>query len=375
MFVTLNAAAVILVGMVGVGVYLATTPSRSAPASGPAPLSEPGEWIVFEHFGQAPDGSTTQLDFDRRQIWLTRPDGSGLHELAPGRPADGKVSPDVSPDGTRVVFSTWTPRSLLFETPIDGGEPQLLSKDCSGLPEECQEWDPAYAPDGTRVAFVRYDVPEGRGRFPDGWPASRIGIRDLASGEDTWLESTRLIEAEGWLNQPTWSPDGKQVAYHVAATPRNEGEYPRPTTIWIADVETDAARRLATPDVAHAADPDWSPDGTRIVYSTVGFRESEGGPPLTPQDDIYTIRPDGTGNELICDGAMPVEGTPGGGCWAPSWMPGGEEILYWGYQTWNLMSADGTDKRRVSPDGRLAWFGDRLGFGYSAVWQPRLVEE
>jgi hypothetical protein len=153
----------------------------------------------------------------------------------------------------------------------------------------------------------------------------------------------------------------------------NEDEYPRPTRIWIADVESDTARELPTPGVPHAADPDWSPDGSRIVYSTVGFRESEGAPPMTPQDDIYTIRPDGTDNQLICDGVMPVEGTPGGGCWAPSWMPGGGEILYWGYRTWNLMSSDGGDKRRVDADNRLYWYGDRLGYGYSALWQPQIV--
>jgi Tol biopolymer transport system component len=330
--------------------------------------SEPGEWIVFEHFGQAPDGSTTELDFDNRMIWLVKPDGSELHELAPGQPADGKVAPDVSPDGTKVVFSSWTPRSQVYEVAIDGTEPVLLTTHCSGLVDQCQEWDPAYSPDGSRIAFVRYECGglSGFGTPRCSGPGrSLIGIRDLASGEVTLLEETRVSQDEGWLNQPTWSPDGTEIAYHRASVPAEDFEYPRPTSLWIAEADGSGVRKLVTPGVG--ADPDWSPDGTRIAYSSVGYRESEGAPFGTPKAEIWTIAPDGTDARLVCDGNVDA------GCWAPTWMPGGEEILHWGYQSFDRMKPDGSDKRPVAADGRLRWFGDVLGYGYFGIWQPRLV--
>src|SRR5829696_7435862 len=91
------------------------SPGPSQPAAMPVPTTStttsPSQaldysrlkgWLVFEHFGQAPDGSTTTFDVDRRQIWLVHADGTNLHELAPGVPA-GKASPDISPDGTKVI--------------------------------------------------------------------------------------------------------------------------------------------------------------------------------------------------------------------------------------------------------------------------------
>ena len=50
-------------------------------------------WIVFEHFGQTPDGTTPTFDVDLRMIWLVHADGSDLHELTPGKPADGRCHP------------------------------------------------------------------------------------------------------------------------------------------------------------------------------------------------------------------------------------------------------------------------------------------
>lgn len=332
-----------------------TTGGPDLVAPSPTPLlpedydSVPG-WIVFEHFGKAPDGSSTEMDYNNRMIWLVKADGSGLHELAPGQPADGKASPDISPDGTLVAFMSWDPAVVLYEAPIEGGEPRLLSSGCSGLVEECQEYDPAYSPDGSRLAFVHLGV-DGDTTYTE------LAIRDRATGEVTYLESTRRPADETWLSQPTWSPDGTRIAYHIAT---DQGDsYPSPLRIWIVGADGSDPEELATPAGEDAADADWSPDGSRIVYSTVGFRESEG---RQVDPKISSINPDGTDVQLLCDGDT-------GGCMAPSWTPDGRHILYWGFQTWNLMGADGSNQAPVNAPA-LTLFGDQLGFGYSAVWQP-----
>ena len=71
----------------------------------------------------------------------------------------------------------------------------------------CFEHDPTYSPDGKRVAFMRVEGTESS-------QSSVIGVRDLETHQVTLLETTRVPLTTGDLAQPTWSPDGSQIAYH-----------------------------------------------------------------------------------------------------------------------------------------------------------------
>ena len=338
------------------------SPSSPVPASripSAAPPSSAGVpdytglqgWIVFEHFGQAPDGSTTTFDPDLRQIWLVHADGTGLQELAPGSPA-GKSSPDISPDGTKVLFNSWDGARRIYEVSIEGGQPVLVSTNCQDVPL-CDENDPSYSPDGGRVAFVRV---EDAGATQ----SSVIGIRHLATHEVILIESTRVPLSTGNLAQPTWSPDGLQIAYHRnTQSPTDD----RPTKIRIEIVNVDGTglRELPAPTgEAKAGDPDWSPDGSLIVFSTMPNREGEGDGNGSP--GIFTIHPDGTGLTDVCGACLQ------GGI-APSWTPEGEHILFWGFRTWAMMDPDGANMAHInSPD--LTWFGKDQGYGYFGLLQP-----
>jgi Tol biopolymer transport system component len=350
---TVALAAVAGLGVMAVGSQPSTPPPvpTTAPSSAPTPPPTANAraldgYLVFEHFGKAPDGSSTEMDYDSRMIWIVRPDGDDLRELAPGNPVDGKVSPDISPDGTTVVFSSWSPLRRIYEVTLPTGEPRLLSTDCSGVDEECWDEDPAYSPDGSRIAFVRT-----RGALAEG--QSEIAIQDLATGAVTLLVATGVPMAEGWIAQPSWSPDGTQIVYHRNMQTQADNR-PTATSLLIAEADGTAVRELPTPPGQNAADADWSPDGTRILFASAGFRETEG---VEVPSDIFTIRPDGTGL---------VELLPG---WAPSWTPDGRHILYWGVRTPYLANADGTDGRAIDAVA-LDYFGDNLGYGYSWHLQP-----
>jgi Tol biopolymer transport system component len=332
-----------------------TTPTPSASSSsaaGPPPDYKglPG-WIVFEHFGQAPDGSTTTFDPDRRQIWLVHADGSNLHELAPGNPV-GKASPDISPDGSKVIFNSWEDPTQIWEASIEGGQPVLVSADCAAA-TACLEHDPTYSPDGKRLAFMRV---EGFGSSSE---SSVIGVRDLDTHQVTLLETTRVLLSTGDLAQPTWSPDGLQIAYHRnTQTPTDE--HPTKIRIEIVNVDGTGLRELPAPaGEAEAADPDWSPDGSLIVFSTMGNREGEGTGGST---GIFTIHPDGTGLTDVCGDCLQ------GGI-APTWTPDGKHIMFWGFRTWALMDPDGGNMAHIN-SSKLTFFGDILGYGYFGLIQP-----
>jgi len=317
-------------------------------------------WLVFEHFGQAPDGSTDNFDFDNRMIWMVHADGSGLHELAPGKPVDGKSSPDISPDGTIVAFSSWT-RGQLWTVPIDGSaDPMLVTTGCRGGAGDCRDVEPAWSADGQSLAFVHFSV--------DGPAYSEIAIRNQGDQATRYLDVTRTSGDVGYVSQPSWSPDGRDIVYYVADQ-RPDQEHPTGTKVMVAATDGSSVRELPHPTgSAWAADPDWSPDGRLIVFGTVPNRETEGWGDFPGRDlGLWTVSPDGTNLKNVCGHCLK---TPVGdaGCSVPSWTADGR-ILCWGYKTWALMNADGSDAAHINM-AKLTWNGDGLGFNYAAFLQP-----
>jgi dipeptidyl aminopeptidase/acylaminoacyl peptidase len=324
-------------------------PSRPNPAAGYKDLQG---WIVFEHFGKPPVGSTAAFDPEYRMIWLVHADGSGLHELAPNDPPAGKASPDISPDGTKVAFESWTGSSAIYEVAIEGGSAAPVPMNCpSGT--TCDGLDPAYSADGTSVAFVRVE-------FRGAVVSTVIAVTDLETGKTAAIESTRFADAKGYLAQPSWSPTGREIVYYrVTKTPTQD--HPADTRLFVAATDDSSTRELPRPTDAWAADPDWSPDGSLIVFSTAPNRETEGwGFPNF--HGIYTIRPDGSQLTQICTTCLQ-------GGWAPTWTPDGKHILFWGFRSWALMDADGKNAAHIN-QSKLTWFGETLGYGYAAFLQP-----
>jgi len=145
----------------------------------------------------------------------------------------------------------------------------------------------------------------------------------------------------------------------VLKTPSEE--HPTDTRLFVASTNDSATRELPQPPGAWAADPDWSPDGSVIVFSTAPNRETEGWA-MPNFDGVYTIRPDGSGLTQVCDTCLQ-------GGWAPSWTPDGEGILFWGFRSWALMDPDGQHAAHINQP-KLTWFGNELGYGYAGFLQP-----
>ena len=115
---------------------------------------------------------------------------------------------------------------------------------------------PAYSSDGSRMAFVRSTE-----------ASSVLAIRDLVSGEVTILEPTRKTSSTIWLSEPSWSPDDQQIIYHDVhrddALDKNVD-----ASIFIVNADGTGLHELAVLDGTPVGDADWSPDGSRIVFSS-----------------------------------------------------------------------------------------------------------
>ena len=358
--VRVAAAAVIGVLAIGGAIYLggsgqsdvagpgpshAPTPFPSPSAAAirpPANYSSLPGWIVFEYAGKAPDGTTpANVDYPY-SIWLAHADGTGLHELAPGLPASGKTSPDISPDGSHVIFSAYDAPVQVWEASIDGGDPELLSTDCSGVPAECMDADPAYSADGKRIAFLRATE-----------TSSALAIRDLTSGAVTILEPTQISSSDVWLAQPSWSPDGTQIVYHKVVHDPAQDKF-TDSSIFIVNADGSGLHELDLPSDTPWGDADWSPDGTRIVFGSYPTHEFGSG-----EAEVYSVRPDGTDLQQLT--------SLGVGSGAPSWTPDGAHIFFWGYQTFYLMDPDGGNAAAIN---RPALRFDEGGYGFYGSLQP-----
>jgi len=143
-----------------------------------------------------------------------------------------------------------------------------------------------------------------------------------------------------------WSPDGRAIAVSSCpfVMPGRRGFQENRCTVDVIDVATGTARTLAD----RGADPDWSPDGTRIVFTSVrdgAGRIRTGEDETGDANEVYVMNADGTGQTRITF-------TPGLSEEGPRFSPDGARIVVnrradgFGRGV-RQMNADGTCSRPV----------------------------
>jgi Tol biopolymer transport system component len=189
-------------------------------------------------------------------VWRMQGDGSKREEVydalikdAAGTWFSHVLQPDVSPDGdTLAVVSDGPDGSGPVELHLINIRSGRMEKVAAPADGDLGHNDPAFSPDGQKIAFT-YNNAQGT----DGVP--RIGIHSCQTRKNCSAGPTRLLRP-GYAH-PSWSPDAEWLA--VEAT-RGTGR-----DIAIIDPRRGDVRVLLTDD-GNSFAPVVSPDGSQIAY-------------------------------------------------------------------------------------------------------------
>ena len=246
---------------------------------------------------------------------------------------------------------------LVFRSDRDG-EPDVFTLDPSTSvatkltkSHDVADLQPAYAPEGDRIAFIRRANRTGR---PDLYVMTAEGKGRIK------LTSTPVPERD-----PSWTPDGTRLVYSARTSPSG------PFRIFLAKADGSGRVQL-TAQATGSADrsPVVSPDGTRIAFVT----DRDGGFP-----EVYLMFLDGSGVVRLTTNDQ-IDGNP-------SWTPDGTHLVLercCANGTSDLVSVDVATRAEtpittttteqefdpvVSPDGtKIAYAAFTVGEGNVDIW-------
>ncbi|MFN2588240.1 MAG: hypothetical protein ABR613_08995 [Actinomycetota bacterium] len=217
-------------------------------------------------------------------VFTVDPDGTDVANLT-NTPRLDAENVAASPDGKLVAFNVDSPTVLddagLYV--MDMGGSFIRDVLAARHDDFVAVGAPTWSPDGKRIAFEAFDKPGFRHELfvvdADGTDLRRLTNCDCVSS-----------------SYPVWSPVGPQIAFVPCCS----------QVVTTIDADTGATAEVFAPQSGYASNLTWSPDGTQIAY-----------------DDLIEVY------RVAIPGGMPVPLTSSGpGYYSnPSWSPDGTQIL------------------------------------------------
>jgi TolB protein len=195
--------------------------------------------------------------------------------------------PAWSPDGRRIAFASeryggdW-----IFVVDADGRHlRELTFGGHTPTQDEGDDGEPTWSPDGKHIAFA---------------DSQHINVMD-ADGRHRHV----VIDGPGQEQyDPRWSPDGRRIAYAVVDPDTQE------RGIWVAASDGSARHELTSPYPLYDGSPAWAPDGRRIAFT----RSDANG-----HSQVWVMNADGSGARPFTSGSVNE---------APAWSPDGRSLAF-----------------------------------------------
>ena len=195
--------------------------------------------------------------------------GGAAHAVAPGK--NGKIAFSAS-DGTSIE---------IYVANANGTGAQKITQ-APGL-----DGTPAWSPDGKRIAF------RSQRDFP-GAQQTDLGAYEIYVMLADGSRPTRITNNAAADFEPSWSPDGKRLAFYTL----RDGNY----EIYVMNADGSSPKNL-TNDPALDTQPAWSPDGRRIAFSSTRVGVTH----------VFVMNADGSGVRQVTTG----DGTDANVAWSP----------------------------------------------------------
>ena len=183
------------------------------------------------------------------------------------------ADPSWSPDGSKIVF-------LSLEKDHMKGGLYMINSDGTGLTsigswEKDHLFNPSWSPVSNKV--VAYGERENSGLF----------LIDL---DEDWAKRIQLTTQKSEM--PSWSPDGKKIAYNVYNEDKSF------SSIWVMNTDGSEKTRLTTEEDGFCTGPSFSYDGFKIVYLK-GFTSYAPESKNRPPNEIWVMNSDGSNKHMI----------------------------------------------------------------------------
>ena len=277
------------------------------------------------------------------EIYLMNGDGTNVRRITNN--TTGENFPAISPDGKRIVFES--NRLRKESDPVNWASLFMMNVDGSGETSLVPGNSATWSRDSKSIAF--HASASGKSKLIKRDPgAASIDSDIFILNVDGFL--SKKSSARNMTNNPgavdddpDWSPDGKLIAFTSHAVTDDQTNSVT-AEIYVIDANGKRKPKRLTNNAEEERAPDWSPDGKLIAYMCRKGEAPEGRSIGT--FEICVMNADGSGQKRITSNRVPELGL--------SWSPDGKQLVFHraigGVGQFQLftINADGTGEKQLT---------------------------
>lgn len=156
--------------------------------------------------GVSPDGKTLAYCAEREgdyNVWCIPTEGGNEYRLTKGDYLDD--GPEYSKDGEYIYFnSTRTGKMKIWRMKTDGSGMEQFSGD------DTNDWFAHFSPNGEKMVYISYPPELQANLHPHN---QHVTIKQVDMKKNEVENIAYIYGGQGTLNVPSWSPDGKYIAF------------------------------------------------------------------------------------------------------------------------------------------------------------------